>query len=551
MKNSLARQSLTFVFAGLTIFACVKQPEESGPSAVTITGTERPDADLRPNILFILADDLGYLDPGFMGGEIKTPNLDQLASNGLLLTNVHASPNCAPTRAMLFSGMSNVEAGVKGLDDPLRSDVATLAERMQDAGYQTLMAGKWNLGFEAKDGPSARGFDRAFALMKAGDTHLGPSLFPGSPPSYEGQAVYLADGTPVDLPEDRFSTELYTDKFISYLETRDPEIPWFGFLAYTAPHWPMQAPDDWIDRYAGQYDAGYTVVRDERVARAQSLGVLPDGLSLAGYQAQSDRWQDVPKEKKERSIRAMEVYAAMVENMDMHIGRLLQFLEANGELHNTAIIFASDNGAEDIATDYIPRTLPRVEPDSSLENIGRAGSYPIYGPGWAEAAMAPYRDMKGTLYSGGTIVPTIVHHPSIADKGGKDHTYITFMDMLPTMMDIAQSEDPDTTFRGRTVRPIRGSSFWALVTGNAESVRGSDDMVPWYTLVPAGNNARSALVSWPWKIIAEGDREKPERWDWELYNLETDPGERTDLAEKREELTARLVARWLEFRSEF
>lgn len=509
-------------------------PETSAPAPATPPGT-------RPNILLIVADDLGYTDVGFFGGEIPTPNLDALAMEGLRFTNFHAAPSCAPTRAMLMSGTTNAEAGVIRLDEPVRTDVANLPERLRAAGYQTFMAGKWNLGIAPEDGPAARGFDASFALMKAGDNHLGASLFPGNPPAYEGYFTHLENGEPAELPEGWFSSRLYTDKLIEYLQVHAREgQPWFGYLAFTAPHWPLQVPEDWIDRYAGRYDEGYDALRDSRYRRAGELGILPQDLTLEGFTGQAEPWEALTPERRAIYARAMEIYAAMVENMDMHVGRVLDFLRVSGQFENTVILFASDNGAPREDLDFQPRTIPRTDTDSSLANLGREGSFTALGPGWGEAVTAPYRDLKGSLYNGGTLVPAFIRHGDVAAAGGLDRTYLTYMDILPTLLEVAGQATPGTSFNGREVRPVRGRSFWGLVTGRAGSVHDAGESVPWMTA------NRAALVRWPMKVIANSNPLEGQT-RWELFDLEADPGERRDLFGENPELTAELSELWLEY----
>ena len=460
---------------------------------------------------------------------------------GLRLANFHAAPNCAPSRALLMSGTTNFEAGVRRLDDPVLPDVANLPERLRAAGYQTFMAGKWNLGIAPQDGPAARGFDASYALMKAGDNHLGPSVFSGSPPAYEGYYTHLENGEPADLPDGWFSTSLYTDKLIEYLQVQGRDTqPWFAYLALTAPHWPLQVPDDWIDRYAGRYDQGYDHLRESRYRRASELGVFPDNLTLEGYVGQAEPWDSLPAQRRAIRARSMEIYAAMIENMDMHIGRVIDFLRASGQLENTVILFASDNGAPPEDLDFQPRTLPRIDTDNSLANMGRAGSFTVNGPGWSEAAMAPYRALKGALFSGGTIVPAFIHHRDVATPGGIERTYLTFMDILPTLLEVAGQPPPGTTFEGRDVLPVRGRSFWDLVTGRGSPARDTGEPVPWMTMTT------TALVRWPMKVVAEGNPLEGQP-RWQLYDLEADPGERQDLAGELPETVSELSGLWLEY----
>ena len=540
-RASLGGLFLPILFS-MTACQPVERPEAGAPADAELP---RVDVDERPNILFIMADDLGYLDVGFFGSEIRTPNLNELASAGLRLTNFHAAPTCAPSRAMLMSGTTNGEAGVTALDDPLRADVATLAERLGAAGYHTYMAGKWNLGVHPENGPAARGFEDSFALMKAGDNHLGHSLFPGSPPTYDGQAAYLENGQPVELPEGWFSSRIYTDKLTEYIDAGLGDgVPWFGYLAFTAPHWPLQAPEDWIDRYAGRYEEGYNVLLEARYREGKRLGILPEALELEGFVSVVEPWESLEEEERRMLSRTMEVYAAMVENMDMHVGRLVDFLDAAGQLDDTVIVFTSDNGAVRETSAFRPRTLPRTDTDNSLENTGREGSFSSIGPGWGEAAMASHRGLKGTLYEGGTRVPTFVHYVDVADKGGIDRTYLTLMDLLPTFLEIAERPVSGTEFQGRRVLPVRGSSFWGLATGAGETVRGPDDAVPWTVPTPDSQAGTALLVRWPWKLYGERSNDVEAELRWSLYHLASDPGERQDLALERPELTSELVSLW-------
>lgn len=525
----------------LALSECNPADGPEAPEAASEASAPTGPVDDRPNILLILADDLGYTDVGFFGSEIATPNLDALAMEGLRLANFHAAPACAPSRALLMSGTTNFEAGVRRLDDPMRDDIASLPERLRAAGYQTFMAGKWNLGVAPEDGPAARGFDASFALMKAGDNHLGSSVFPGNPPVYEGHYTHLENGEPAELPDGWFSSRLYTDKLIEYLQAHAREgQPWFGYLALTAPHWPMQAPEDWIDRYAGRYDEGYDALRESRYRQASELGIFPQTLTLEGFTGQAEPWDSLTAEQQAIRGRSMEVYAAMVENLDMHAGRVIDFLRASGQFENTVILFASDNGAAPEDIDYLPITIPRNDTDNSLANMGRAGSFTVNGPGWSEAAMAPYRALKGSLHSGGTLVPAFIRHGDVAAAGGIERTYLTFMDILPTLLESAGLPAPGSTFEGREVQPVRGRSFWGLVTGQTGAVRDAGDTVPW--IMPA----RGALVRWPMKVVADSNPLE-EQTLWELFDLEADPGERRDLSGEHPELTAELSGLWLDF----
>lgn len=489
---------------------------------------------LRPNILLIVADDMGYTDVGFFGAEIATPNLDAIASEGLRFSNFHAGSSCSPTRAMLMSGVTNREAGIAGPAAVLADNVATLPALLRDAGYHTYMAGKWHLGHEPQHSPAARGFESSFALVRAGDNHLGVSNYPVE------DVAYRDNGEPVgNLPDGWFSSELYTDKLIEYIRSNESDgVPWFGYLAFTAPHWPLQLPEDWIDRYAGRYDEGYDVVRASRVRRARELGLLPDGLDLDGFQGAAPAWSELDDESKQTLTRSMELYAAMVENMDFHVGRVLDYLRESDQFDDTVIVFFSDNGASGSDASFRPVTFPRTDWDSTLPNMGREGSFVAIGRGWAEAATAPYRAVKGSLHEGGTLAAAFVHHRSVAEPGRIDHDYLSVMDVMPTLLEIAGTSHPGAEFQGQPVLRIRGRSFWPRVGGDTAPVHGDTDVIPWMT-----SNRRGALVRGGFKV--KKDDAEPDIW--RLYDLGKDPGERTDLSEELPELKAELIAAFNEY----
>ena len=535
--NSLPFTGTMVVTAMLV--ACQGEPPPDSPDAPSTVAVE----DGRPNILFILTDDLGYTDVGSFGGEISTPNLDALAFEGVRLTNFHAAPYCAATRASLMSGMTTREAGVIFHNETLRPDVATMPEWLGAAGYHTYMSGKWNLGITLEQSARARGFELSFALGPPADNHLGHSNYPPVSEFAPGGA-YLENGVSFPLPEEWFSSDLFTDKLIEQISTNlNDGVPWFGYLALTAPHWPLQAPEDWIDRYAGRYDDGYDAVREARVARATELGVLPDGLTLDGYQGQAPAWNDLSEEHRSKLSRAMEIYSAMVENVDWNIGRLVAFLEESGQLDDTVIIFSSDNGASGGDDTFYPPEMPRTDNDLSLANMGRQWSFTAYERGWGEAATAPFRELKGSMYTGGTQVATFVRHPDLANKGGHERTYLTVMDLIPTFLHIAEAPAPTEEFQGRQVLPVRGRSFWDLIRGGEPP---EPTATPWITT----NDRRAALVLWPWKIVTRAtggnDQEDPPL-EWDLFNLQDDPGERQDVSDLHPDIKSELVAHWADY----
>jgi arylsulfatase len=290
---------------------------------------EQPAAEAvsaqQPNILLIVVDDMGYTDIGVFGSEAKTPNIDRLAMQGVRLTNYHASPQCAPTRSMLMSGADNHKAGMGsmfgsrymegdlgdrwGYEQQLHSRVATLPERLGDAGYHTYMAGKWHLGMSDELSPTAKGFDRTFALLNGASSHLEKNHLQLIP-------TFREDGLVIDtLPDDYYSTNTFTSKIIEQISSNAGDgKPFFAYLALTAPHWPLQVPAEYRDRYAGVYDDGFDALRIRRVSRAEELGVIPV-VDRDQFKPIGDAWSELDQQEQRFQSRAMEIHAAMLENM--------------------------------------------------------------------------------------------------------------------------------------------------------------------------------------------------------------------------------------------
>ena len=510
--------------------------------SVAALGNAQTDDD-RPNILFIIADDMGFTDLGAFGSEIATPRLDELAFEGVRLGSLHAANQCQATRVMLMASTS--VASALELRPPLPSgdrnnrlslQWAILPVLLRDAGYRTYMAGKWDLGMSGAYTPAQRGFDRSFAMLGASASHVAEYF-------RSDMIVYEDDGTGVhvdDLPDDFYSTQAYTDKMLEYLGAHEEGAPWFGYLTYTAPHWPLQVPDEWLDRYAGRYDAGYEVLREERLARAQELSVLPPRARPEQFEPLATSWASLSAEEKRDHARAQEIYAAMIEYMDASVGRIVDYLEVSGQLDNTLIFFMSDHGASPAG---IRRRFPNglAGNDNSYENFGRMGSFIDHGRGFAEAATAPFRYFKGTLSEGGLRAAAFVRFPESIPGGGVSHELATVMDILPTFLEIAGTAHPGAgDYHGRQINGIRGRSMWSHLKGESAEVHSATDAAGW-TLREAG-----ALVRGSYKAINEPgpDSEGITRTPWRLYDLDNDPGERRDLAAELPEILNELVEAW-------
>ncbi len=526
-----------------------------GDGGAATAPLSEPDA-VRPNILLIVADDMGYTDLGSFGGEIRTPNLDALAYDGVRLTNFRVHPSCAPTRAALMSGTQPHIAGVgtqlvtisryegdplvekrrgkRGYEGHLSDRVASIPEILRQAGYRTYMTGKWHIGKSSTHSPAARGFDRSFDLMYGSGSH-----FPNAP-----VAFYREDGEPVDaLPDAFYSTRFYTDRLIAYIEEgRASKAPWFGYLAYTSPHWPLQVPRDWLDRYEGEYDEGYDKVRLERIARSHAKGVISNRAREAPAAPFARPWADLGPEEREQYARKMEIYASMVENLDFHVGRFLDYLEATGQLDDTIIIFMSDNGAENFDMDFAERA-PR-KPDSvnnALENFGNPDSFILYGPGWAQAGMGPFSLHKGTLADGGIRAAAFVSHKSIVGKGETEDAFLTVRDLSATLLDIAGAEHPG----GRDMACPDGESFLPLLTDTGSTMFRDDKLFFWE------HDGQVALFRGVWKYRRLKSPHGPSGapTGWQLFNLVEDPGETTDVGAEHPALVAEFSDAWADLAS--
>lgn len=504
------------------------------------------EPDDRPNILLIVADDLGYADLGIYGSDIQTPNIDALAAQGMLFTQFHTAPFCAPTRAMLLSGNNNHVAGMARqgriglLDSPVRGYENSLSDRivpfprlLQEAGYHTYTVGKWHLGLEAEASPHAAGFSRAFNLLDGAGTHFDAVGF------FEGGSTYRQDEDLVEYPAGRYSTDLYTDRLIEFIDAnKDDGNPFFAFAAYTSPHWPLQVPDEYLDLYSGHYDDGYDALREDRFDSLQEAGIIPLSSELPPRNDAITPWEDLTSDERRRESRKMELYAAMVDNLDDHVGRLLEYLKSNDLYENTIIVFMSDNGAagEDPYNRGDYKEYVQANFDNAYEKMGTAESFVSYDEEWAEASSAPFQRRKGYTREGGIVAPMMIAGPGVAARGVIDSTYLTVMDLAPTFLDIAGAQYPDDG----SVRPMLGESITRFLAGEADVVHDENHVT---TLYHAG---RAYLRQGNWKI---SNLEPPfNEADFELFDLATDPGESYNLADDEPEKLAELIELWGEER---
>jgi arylsulfatase A-like enzyme len=515
------------------------------------------DAPRRPNIVVILGDDLGFADLGAFGGEIRTPNLDSLAKEGVRFTNFYTHASCSPTRSMLLSGvdthlngLGNMDewtapnqSGVPGYEGYLNSRIATLPQLLKGAGYHTYMVGKWHLGKAPDQIPAARGFDRDFSLLDGAGSYWDMTNFTAASP----KSVFTEVGRYLTkLPEDYYATKTYTDKLIGFIDAnRNDGKPFFAYVAHQAPHDPYHLPKDWRNRHVGAYDKGWDAVRQERLKRQVDMGILPAGTLL------SERMWFVPDPivlaPATRAVlgKKMELYAGMVENLDHHVGRLIDHLKKIGEYENTIFVVFGDNGAEGTDLFQMIAGTPGTR-DFLFASInwsqthpnawGDPGSYVAYGPMWAQVSMTPFSQYKGWLAEGGIRNALIVSGPGVKrSKGSINHGLMHVADLMPTFLEVAGARYPASQ-GGRALPPLIGKSWGKVMAGQAESPRTEKDYLAWQLFGNRALRQGDLKIRWQFKPLGTGD--------WELYDVAKDPSERRNLAGERPDKVKELVALW-------
>ena len=500
----------------------------------------------RPNILLIVADDLGYTDLGCFGGDIKTPNIDLLAAKGLLFNHFHTAPLCAPTRAMILSGNNNHVAGMgcmfptkgtardgkAGYEHHLSERIVSVAQLLKDAGYQTFMAGKWHLGFEKPYIPYAKGFEKSFALLDGGATHFNNNaIFENKPPQYR------LDSATVQFPEGKFSTDVYTEKMIGFIENAQKDKPFFAYLTYTAPHWPLQVPDAWVDKYKGKYNMGYDLLREMRFNKGKAKGIIPANSKLPPRENSIKAWKQLTAEEKKIESRKMELYAAMVENLDEHIGQVIQYLKKSNQLDNTLIVFMSDNGAaaEDFYNSDEFGPFLRQHYDNSYENMGKPSSFVSYGPQWAQVGAAPFKLFKFYPTEGGINTPLIISGTLVKRNPGIQNAFISVMDLAPTFLEIAGARYPEM-YNNNKLYPMLGESFLSFIEGKSKTIHDNNYV---YCLEHYGG---CLLIKGNWKITNISNPFKES--SFALYNLAEDWGESKDLSKSNPEKFKEMMNEW-------
>ncbi len=525
----------------IIVLACILSPGIG-------TATE---SESRPNILLIAVDDMGYSDVGPFGSEIKTPSIDSLANEGVKFTNFYVGPSCSPTRSMLFSGNDNHVAGLgnmqellapnqvgqPGYEGFLNDRVLSIASLLKSSGYHTYMAGKWHLGDGLDQDPSKRGFERVYTMLQGGTSHFDDEwmMYANYTPTYR------EDGVRTHVPEGFYSTEFYSNQIVKYISEQKDDKPFFAYLSFTAPHDPLHVPDEWLDNYKGQYNNGYNALRTSRLARMKELGIVPDLTVPGAWMEQIPLWEKLTAEQKKMEIRRMEIYSSMIENIDHHIGTVLQYLEASGKKKDTLVVFFSDNGANGFEMDSYPGTdeaWMEHNSDNRFSNWGKRGSRIAQGPGWAQASSTPFHLYKNFLAEGGIRSPLIISGPGVAYQGEIVGAVAHVMDLAPTFVELAGTVYP-ATFNGKPVVQPRGKSMVPVLSKNSTRIHGPDEPIGWEY-----NNSKAIRIgnhkaTWTDNPFGPGE--------WQIFDLSVDPGESKDLSPQQPKLRQRLIDAWEEY----
>lgn len=492
-----------------------------------------------PNIIVLVADDWGFTDLGAYGSEIATPHMDALAKQGVKFSNFHTASVCSPTRAMLLTGVDNHRNGVgnmpettpaahegkPGYEGVLNDRVVTLASLLRDRGYHTSITGKWHLGKTPATLPGKRGFERSFIQADSGSDNWENRTYM----MLYDKAYWFEQDKEVRLPKDFYSSTLFVDKAIDFIDAGRAEgKPFFSYIGFQANHIPLQAPKAFVDKYQGRYDAGWTVLRQERHARAVALGLVPKDSAMVTLASTLD-WNALSAEDKREQAKHMEVYAAMAEAMDHEIGRLVAHLKARGQFENTVFVFLSDNGSDpaDPLNIAASRAYVRMNYDTHAPMRGGKGTFSANGPSWASATVAPLQGYKYFAGEGGLRVPLVISGiPGMAkDQLSVAFTHVT--DIVPTLLDAVGIPNHQGRYQGKAVEPLIGRSMLPMLLGQSTTVHSADQAIG-YEL--AGS---AALFKGDYKLVKNiaplGDGQ------WRLYHLLSDPGEVHDLAASQPE----------------
>lgn len=500
----------------------------------------------KPNFVLILVDDAALQDFGIYGGEAHTPNIDNLAQQGTMFTNYHSSLMCAPSRAMLLTGCDSHVAGVPNLpvflapehtahpnyEGILNTKVKTVATSLKTNGYNTYIAGKWHLGNTSTSLPTQRGFDRSFILgASGGDNYDIKGYLP-----FMGKAKWFADGKPLEkLPDDFYSSEFLVDKMMEFMEEEaNKHRPFFAYLPFQAIHIPVQAPAEFVKKYKGIYQEGWTKLKQQRFEKAKQLGIIPQDAQLGDMRPELQKWDELSEATQQEAANDMAVNAAMLEAMDYHIGRFLTYLKSKELYDNTVFIITSDNGPEGsaIRNPMADMWMKWVGYHRDQNRLGGPGYYGFIGPEFASAAAGPSAFFKFYAGEGGLRVPLIISGANLpAAQKRAAFSFVT--DVAPTILDLAHVPAPALTV------PMSGKSLVPTIQSDTNLVYQPHEAIG---IEAAGH---SALFKGDMKITRNarplGD------FKWRMYNLKNDPGETHDLAQSQPQIFADMIREYVAY----
>ena len=471
-------------------------------------------AQERPNIVLIMCDDMGWSDIGCYGGDVRTPNLDRLASEGLRFTQFYNCAKCTTTRAALLTGQYPRQKS----GPLLKESMVTLGEALGQAGYQTTLTGKWHLGANAPRRPVDRGFQEYYGLMDGCCNFFDPSI---PDPQFKGGRVRVFGHNEeriTEFPENFYTTDAFSDHAVKNIQRMSrQEKPFFLHVCYTAPHYPLHAPREDVEKYVGQYRSGWEQLRKERHARQVRMGLVDPGWKLPPADPEAGAWED--QADKDWQDSRMAVYAAMIDRMDQGIGRILTAIDEAGVRDNTMVLFLSDNGG---CSEQYGHDSPGYIP-------GKQEHYTTCGPGWAFAQNTPFRRFKTWMHEGGISTPLIVRWPSVVQPNTLTRQVGHIIDFMPTFLDAAGGTYP-TEFNGHPISPVEGKSLMPVFQGKRREGHGT----LWWEFT--GNRA---VREGDWKLVWDKKVK-----DWELYHLLHDRTEMTNLAEQYPERVRSMALSW-------
>lgn len=541
-----------------------------------VIGCTSKRVDKKPNIIIIMSDDMGFSDLSCYGGEIPTPNIDNLAMNGLRFTQFYNTARCCPTRASLLTGLHPHQAGMGGMSDSgdrgtpafkgdLSKNAVTIAEVLRGNGYSTYLSGKWHItpyddspqgiiNPDKSNWPRQRGFDKFFGMISGAGSFFDPR-------SLAIDNEYIPPG------ENFYFTDKVTDYAIEFIDQNKKTDPFFMYVAYTAPHWPLHALPEDIIRYKGKYNTGWDKIRQERIDRMKVMGIIKKQWELSPRDKNVKDWKD-NIEDRDWEIRNMEVYAAMIDRMDQGIGKIIRKLEENQELDNTLIFYLQDNGAcaEDLGwinnrvefKENQPPMDPKELQTKMIPDITRDGvpvkmmrealagppeSYSAYGPSWANVSNTPFREYKHYVHEGGIASPLVVHWPNnILASGDLREQPSHLIDIMATCIEVSGSKYP-SEYNGNVITPIEGLSLVPAFKNenlNREALYWEHE----------GNRA---VRMGKWKLVSKASISNPQKWDkvenldksqWELFDMELDRTELNDLSQKYPDKVSAMSVMW-------